>query len=183
LERVLLVPAHTPPHKTPGEDPGPKHRLCMCRLAVEGVAGLSVCAQEIERGGPSYTVDTLKALHASNEDAELTLIVGADIASALPSWREPGTLLELAHLAVAGRDGAERRRVLDAVATLGVDEAAGRRLTERVRFLQMPAIDVSSSAVRSRVEQGMPVEQLVGPSVAAYIAEHGLYRADGEVRP
>jgi nicotinate-nucleotide adenylyltransferase len=179
------VPTHTTPHKADVEDawdPGPEHRLRMCQLAVEGVAGVSVSAVEIERGGLSYTVDTLRSLHASHPQAQLTFIVGADTASTLGSWREPQQLLELAHLAVAARAGAgaARERVLDALAALRLaDGSRGERRTaaDGVRFLEMPAIEVSSSMVRQRVADGEAVEQLVGPAVAGYIAEHGLYRA------
>jgi len=163
-----------------GRDPGPEHRLRMCRLAARDEAGLSVCAVEIERGGLSYTVDTLRSLHASHPQAELTFIVGADTASTLGSWREPEQLLELAHLAVAARAGAARERVLDALAGLHVADGAGgerRTAADGVRFLEMPAIEVSSSMVRRRVADGEAVDDLVGPAVAGYIAEHGLYRA------
>jgi nicotinate-nucleotide adenylyltransferase len=176
LARVLLMPAHIPPHKPAGEggwDPGPEHRLRMCQLAVAGEDCLSACALEIERGGPSYTVDTLTAIHASHPDAPLTFLVGADTASTLASWREPARLLALADLAVAARArSASRQRVLDTVAAL----ASGDRLP-RVRFLAMPAIDISSSQARRRAALGEPIEELVGPAVAAYIAEHRLYRS------
>jgi len=181
LERVALVPAHTSPHKAgpdaapgwPGgrdgaregvRDPGPEHRLRMCRLAVEREPGLSVCAIEIERGGLSYTVDTLQAIHADHPNVELTLIVGADVAATLGSWREPARLLELAQLAVAGRPGAP----------LGPALYGGE---QRVRFVDMPAVAVSSSLARERAAAGEPIEALVGPAVAEYIAEHDLYRA------
>ena len=170
------MPANRAPHKhgreagCAGRDPGPEQRLRMCRLAFDGAAGLSVCALEIERGGVSYTVDTLRSLHASHPDAELTLIVGADVACTLDSWREPAQVLELADLAVAERPGAARKPVLDVLAGLGGD----------VRFLQMPAVDVSSSMARQRVADGEPIDDLVGARVAAYIAEHGLYRARTE---
>jgi nicotinate-nucleotide adenylyltransferase len=179
LERVALVPAHASPHKAERDggrgarDPGPKHRLRMCRLAVEGEQGLSVCAIEVERGGLSYTVDTLEAIHANHPDAELTLIVGADTARTLTSWRSPAKLLELAQLAVAARVGSERRLVLDALA--GIGSADG------VRFLEMGPIEVSSSLARERAARGGSIEGLVGPVVAEYIAEHQLYRAGIEV--
>jgi nicotinate-nucleotide adenylyltransferase len=191
LERVLLVPADTAPHKSNAEggaDPGPEHRLRMCQLAIEGVEGLAVCAIELERGGLSYTVDTLRSIHAEHPDAELTLIVGADIATTLSSWREPGQLLELAQLAVAARAGAARQRVLDTlVAVKGHADVAKapqgmRSVAEsQVRFLDMPTISVSSSLVRERVGRKEPVEKLVGPAVARYIDAHGLYRAGSEV--
>jgi nicotinate-nucleotide adenylyltransferase len=178
LDLVLLVPAHTSPYKAAGQgaraglggwDPGPERRLAMCRLAVAGAHGLDVSAVEVERGGLSYTVDTLRAIHAAHPDAELTFIVGADTAGTLGSWREPAELLALAHLAVAARTGTARERVLDAVGEIGGDRAD-------VRFLEMPAVDASSSLARERIARGEPVDELVGPAVAAYIAEHGLYR-------
>ncbi len=176
LQRVLLVPAHTPAHKTAEEDPGPEHRLRMCELLLDGAAELAVCAIEIRRGGPSYTVDTLDAIHASHPDAELTFIVGADTASTLADWHEPAKLLELADLAIAARTGSDREGVLDAVARArGARD--GRLATESVRFLDMETIATSSSEVRRRVELGEPIEDLVGPSVAAYIAAYGLYRS------
>ncbi len=173
LARVLLMPAHSAPHKGDEEDPGPARRLEMCRLAVcaegeaglEEQAGLEACALEIERGGPSYTVDTLRAIHASDPEAELTFIVGADMACTLPAWREPRALIELAGLAVAEREDIVREDVLRALAPLGA----------RVRFLGMPRIEVSSSQVRERVATGESIEGLVEPAVAEYIAEHGLY--------
>jgi nicotinate-nucleotide adenylyltransferase len=182
LERVLLMPAHIPPHKSAERDPGAQHRLNMCRLAVDGEPGVSVCSLEIDRPGPSYTVDTLSAIHASHPDAELTFIVGADIARTLPAWREPAKVLELARVAVGARTGASDQEVLETVASL-------RRTPEssivprsnpgggEVRFLRMPIVEVSSSIVRERVARGENVEQLVGPAVARYISEHGLYGA------
>jgi nicotinate-nucleotide adenylyltransferase len=151
----------------------------MCRLAVEGEAGLAACALEIERPGPSYTVDTLNAIHAIQPEAELTFIVGADIARTLPAWREPAKVLELARLAVAARSGSSREQVLSTVASLGDSSGAGAGGGDgagaEVRFLQTPVIELSSSMVRERVARGEPLEPLVGAPVARYIAEHGLY--------
>jgi len=178
LERVLLMPAHIPPHKSTVEDPGPVHRLRMCRLLVANTAGVQACGLEIDRGGPSYTVDTLRAIHDSHPDAQLTFIVGADTASTLPAWREPGELLTLADLAVAEREGPGGRVVLETLVPLlaplqPVDSGA----RARIRPLHMPAVGISSSMARERVARGEPVDDLVGVAVAAYIAEHGLYRA------
>jgi nicotinate-nucleotide adenylyltransferase len=180
LERVLLMPANMPPHKGDGEDPGAVHRLRMCELAVEGVAGISACALELDRGGPSYTVDTLRAIHASHPDAELTFIVGADTASTLASWREPAELLGLARLAVAARAGSDHWQVIQAVAGISVN-APGEPVPTRVEFLEMDVIEVSSSMVRARAAHEQPIDDLVGPGVAAYIAEQRLYRAPAKV--
>jgi nicotinate-nucleotide adenylyltransferase len=183
VECVVLMPAHGAPHKPSAEDPGPEHRLQMCRLAVDGAEGLASCSLEIERAGPSYTVDTLRAIHASHPDVRLTFIVGADAARTLPSWHEPGELLELAAFAVADREGAGRDDVLRAV-------AAARSVTPRgaeaapetgISFLEMGTVPVSSSLVRERVANGESVEGLVGRAVAGYIAEHGLYRGEPAV--
>jgi nicotinate-nucleotide adenylyltransferase len=159
-----------PPHKPVERDPGSAARLAMCRLLVAGADGVSVCAYELERDGPSYTVDTLGAIHASDPDAELTFIVGADTAATLPSWREPRRLLELARLAVAARSGTDRRGVLQALAPLAPAQG-------RVRFLDTPVIEISSSLARERAAAEEPLEALVGESVAGYIVEHGLYGA------
>ncbi|MFI4984952.1 MAG: nicotinate (nicotinamide) nucleotide adenylyltransferase [Solirubrobacterales bacterium] len=191
LERVLLMPACVSPHKSDAADPGPEHRLEMCRLLIGDAPGLSVCALEIDRGGASYTVDTLEALHASHPDAELTFIVGADTASTLPAWHEPARLLELAGLAVAARAGSTRRDVLDRVASLGRTSggvaSAATLLTgdpvrggtpsghRGVRFLEMPVMEVSSSMARECTARGLPIDEIVGPAVARYIGEHGLY--------
>jgi nicotinate-nucleotide adenylyltransferase len=195
LDGVLLMPAHVSPHKTEAEDPGPEHRLAMCRLLIEDAPGLSACALEIDRDGPSYTVDTLEALHASHPDAELTFIVGADTASTLPAWREPAKLLGLAGLAVAARAGSTRQELLDRIASLisaSTDpvastaelNAAGRRRDEwaghapSITFLDMPAMDVSSSMARERAARGLAIDELVGSAVARYVREHDLYSLD-----
>jgi len=173
---MLLMPVHTPPHKPAGDgdwgarDPGPRHRLRMCELTADAHRGLRACALEIERGGASYTVDTLRGIHASHPHARLTFVVGADTACTLASWREPAELLALADLAVAAREGSDPGLVLDTLAALDPGGPSAR-----VRFLQMPPIDVSSSLARQRAARGEPLEQLVGPAVAAYIAEHRLY--------
>jgi nicotinate-nucleotide adenylyltransferase len=146
---------------------------------VAGVDAVAVCALEIERGGPSYTVDTLRAIHESHPEAGLTFIVGADMARTLPGWHEPEALLELASLAVAERQDAGREDVLRALAPLRKDldgDVPDGRAAD-VAFLKMPLVEISSSMVRERVAEGRPVGNLLEPAVAAYIAEHGLYGA------
>ena len=176
LERVLMIPACVSPLKAPAQDPGPWHRLRMCHLTVEGIDGLAACGLEIERGGLSYTVDTLAAIHARHPHARLTFIMGADTARTLPAWHDPARLLELADLAVAAREGSWRQGVLDAVGPL---LAAGRSADNgdrpAVRLLDMPAVEVSSTMVRERLARRESIEGLVTPAVANYIAGHALY--------
>jgi nicotinate-nucleotide adenylyltransferase len=167
LGRVLLMPVRTPPHKVAPTDPGADHRLRMCALLVGGEPGLEACDLELRREGPSYTVETLRSLRDHEPEARLTFVAGADAARTLPVWREPEELLSLAELAVAARGGAEREEVLDALAPLGA----------RVRFLDMPLLEISSSEVRERAARGEPVQTLVGERVAGYIAEQRLYGA------
>jgi nicotinate-nucleotide adenylyltransferase len=170
LARVHLVPAHTPPHKRAEPDPGPERRVQMCRLLVAGERELDVCTTEVERGGTSYTVDTLRSAHAAHPDIEMTLITGADSARTIPDWREPMALFELADVAVAARAGTDRTAVTEALAPV----LGGARL----EFLHAPMLDISSSQARERAARGEPLEDLVGARVAGYISEHGLYRED-----
>jgi nicotinate-nucleotide adenylyltransferase len=170
LDRVVLVPAGVPPHKdVRGVDPGPAARLELCRLAVAGDAGLGVSEVELERAGPSFTVDTLRLLHERDPEQELTFIVGGDMAATLPSWREPEAVLSLARLAVAERSGV-RRDVL-------AERLSGLAGADRIAFFEMPRLDVSSSDLRARVATGRPIRHLVPDAVAAVIAQRGYYRA------
>ena len=168
LDEVLLMPVHRPPHKEAVGDPGPAARLLLCELAVAGEARLRASSLEVDRGGPSYTVDTLRVLHDRSPEDELTFIVGADMAQSLGTWREPAEVLRLACLAVAGRDG---------VAAADVEQAlAPFHDGSRLAFFEMPRIDVSSSMLRRWIAAGRSVRHLVPEAVAAAIDEHGWYR-------
>jgi nicotinate-nucleotide adenylyltransferase len=170
LDRVVLMPARIPPHKAVGEEPGAEHRLELCRLAAQGDEGrLEVSDLEMNRTGPSYTVDTLGELHSRAPDSELFLIVGGDIAAGLPKWREPERVLSLASLAVAKRRGTSQAKVQEALRSLHGGE--------RSRFFQMPTIGISSTMIRRRVRAGTPIKYLVPDPVASYIEQHQLYRS------
>jgi nicotinate-nucleotide adenylyltransferase len=167
LDRVVLMPANLPPHKVLAEDPGPERRLEMCRLACDGEDWLEVSRSELDRSGPSYTVDTLREIHAQAPGDELTFIVGGDMAATLPQWREPEAILGLATLAVAERDGVERELLRAGLARLEGGE--------RVTFVDIPRVDVSSSMVRERVRERRPIRHLVPDAVVRYIEDEGLY--------
>lgn len=173
LERVLLVPANEPPHKEVPDDPGPEVRAALCDAAVAGDERLAVSRVELERGGRSYTVDTLRALRDAHRGAELWFIVGGDMAMSLPTWREPGEILRLARLAVAERSGAVRRDIADRLRA----ELPGAE--ERIDFFAMPRVDVSSSEIRRRVGEGRGVRYLVPDAVGVQVRELGLYRGGG----
>lgn len=173
LERVLFVPVGQPPHKpdrvmTPGAD-----RLAMVQLAIAGDERFAVERMELDRAGPSFTVDTLEALHAAararGETADLTLILSADAFADLPTWRDPRHILELARVAVAPRDGYP-------VATTDSAVQHFRDLAERVILLDGPHVRLSASDLRRRSALGRSLRYLVPDAVAAYIDDHALYR-------
>jgi nicotinate-nucleotide adenylyltransferase len=168
LDRVVLMPVSEPPHKETDDDPGAEARVELCRLAVAGDERFAVSTQEVDRGGASYTVDTLRELHASAPEHELTFIVGGDMAYSLPSWREPAAVLQLARLAVAEREELRRHDIaarLERLAPPG-----------RIRFFDMPRMDLSSSAIRRRAAAGRPIRYLVPDAVATAIESRSLYR-------
>jgi nicotinate-nucleotide adenylyltransferase len=172
LDRVVLMPTGEPPHKQITADPGAEARFELCRCAVAGDERFDVSRLELDRAGRSYTVDTLRALHATSPQDDLTFIVGGDMARSLPTWREPEAVLELATLAVAERAGSEREEIRGELRALGGRDWVG----ERVRFFDMPRVDVSSSLVRERVATGRPIRYLVPAAVADAIDAHGWYR-------
>jgi len=169
LDRVELVPVHTPPHKEAEGDPGVACRVELCELAVTGEERLGVSRADADVAGPSFTVDTLRRLHADRPGDELMFIVGGDMAQTLPAWREPEAILELAELGVAGREGVDRTAIAGRLDGL-------RGAAQRIHFFGMPRLDISSSMIRRRVAAGRPIRHLVPDSVAAAIERADLYR-------
>ena len=167
LDRVLLVPTRVPPHKAMEVEPGVAHRVAMCETVATADPRLGVSLVDVRRDGPSFTVDTLRALHADAPGDELTFIVGGDMAHSLPTWHEPEAVLSLATLGVAEREGIRRTDIMERLAGL-----AG---ADRIRFFDMPRLDISSSSIRRRVASGRPIRYLVPDPVADYIASEGLY--------
>jgi nicotinate-nucleotide adenylyltransferase len=169
LDRVVLIPTAVPPHKPMDDEPGPLHRLEMCRLAAgANRSWLAVSSIEIDRDGPSFTVDTLREIHATHPGDDLTFIVGGDMAWSLPSWNQPEAILELAAVAVAERAGARREEVRARLAGMGG--------AERISYIDVPRLDISSSALRRRVREGRPIDYLVPDAVADYIEQRRLYQ-------
>jgi nicotinate-nucleotide adenylyltransferase len=168
LERVLFIPAGRPPHKREALISPAAHRVAMIELAIAGNDRFAVDRQELERPGPSYTVDTLEALHARG-DVDLSLIVSAEAFRQLPTWREPRRIIELARLIVSPRDG-----YADADPTLV--RAQLPELADRVTLLDWPRLRLSASELREQSAGGRSLRYLVPDAVAAYIGDHGLYR-------
>jgi nicotinate-nucleotide adenylyltransferase len=177
LDRVLFVPAATPPHKQGQSLAAPQQRLEMVALAIGGHDSFAVSALEIERGGVSYTVDTLAALAAADPAAELHLILGPDAVRHLAGWKDPARIASLARLLAVERDGiddvaaAVRDGRLSAV--VGADVAEGL-VASRVR---MPAIDIRASDLREAVAAGRSIRYRTPRAVERFIETHGLYRS------
>ncbi len=167
LERVLLVPTASPPHKPGRPVSAVAHRLAMAELAVEDNPSFAVSRLELERGGASYTVDTLAALAAEGV-GQPWFILSAEALAGFPAWREPDRILELCRLAVVPRAGYEP---LDRAWVAA--RFPGRE--DRVGFLPGPLLPISGSVVRRRAAVGRSVRYLVPDAVARYIADHRLY--------
>jgi len=175
LSRVILVPAGAPPHKLVGPLASAADRLAMARLAVEGLDGLEVSDIETRREGPSYTVDTVRALaRGLGGGVGLFLLLGTDALRDLPTWRDVEGIFRVAGPAVVERPGSGE-----------IDwEALGRSLPEglvrraRANFVRLErGLDVSSTEVRRRLAAGESVSGLLARAVERYIREHGLYGA------
>ena len=171
LERVILVPAATPPHKPDRPVTDAAHRLAMVELAIAGNPAFAVSRLEIERGGASYTVDTLRALRDGGA-TDPWFILSAEALALFPTWRDPSGILELCRLAVVPRAGSE---TLDRA--WAADRFPGRE--DRIRFLAGPLLPISGSVVRRRAAAGRSVRYLVPDAVARYIADHHLYAPSG----
>ena len=169
LGQVLFVPAGAPWRKA-GQELSPREdRLAMVRLAVGANPYFAVSTLETEREGPSYTAETLAALRDQlAADSEIFCILGQDSLADLPNWWQPQRIISLARLAVAARTAWEPAQA-DALER----EVPG--ISQRLVWLDMPRIDISSTAVRERVRRGLSIRQWVTPAVEEYIREHGLY--------
>lgn len=171
LDRLLLMPAAQPWRKAERDVTSARHRLAMLQLAVADNPDFDVSTIEIDRGGPTYTAETLAALRSElGESAELIFIVGEDALLDMPHWRDPAGILRLARLGVAARPG-------NPPIDLPALERTLPRLGERILIISMPQIDISSTDIRRRVREDGTIRYLVPQPVQEYIAAHRLYRA------
>jgi nicotinate-nucleotide adenylyltransferase len=158
LESLRFVPAHTQPFKAGRHGATPEQRGAMVALAIEGEPRFALERVELDRGGPSYTVDTLRALKAREPGLEFALLVGADAVAEIGSWREAEALPRLARIVALTRGGAH---------------APASPLVWRT--LRVPAIEISATEVRNRVRAGASVRWRVPDAVERYIAAERLY--------
>lgn len=169
LDSVLFLPSAVTPHKRHRHVAAAEHRVEMLRLALAGRPRLEISRLELERGGVSYTVDTLAALRERHPDWDLWLLLGMDSLRELHFWHRVDDLLALCTVATLERPGIDRP--LEDVP--GFPPEVSRKLLQTVA--RGRPVAVSSSEIRARIAQGRPIGYLVPPSVEAYIQEHRLY--------
>ncbi|MEA1872328.1 MAG: nicotinate-nucleotide adenylyltransferase [Chloroflexota bacterium] len=168
FNEVLFVPAGRPWLKLDRNITPADQRVEMVRRAIADNPHFKLCTLEVERPGPSYTVDTLTTLRKQlGSEANLFFILGRDTLAELPSWKEPKRVVQLCRLVVAPRLGSKDLKRLET-------EIPG--LLDKVIQLDMPVIGISASGIRQRIAQGLPIRYLVPAEVEEYILQHRLYK-------
>ena len=161
LDEVRLIPTASPPHKAADKDVTAHQRLHMVELAVEGVEGLIASSIEVDKGGVSYSYDTISALKEIEPEAEFFFIIGADMVDLLPTWHKIDELVQLVTFIGVNRPG-----------SLG-------ETPYPVKFITIPEIDLSSTILRERLAEGGTIKFLTPPNVESFIRQEGLYGSSG----
>ncbi|MGH3347730.1 MAG: nicotinate-nucleotide adenylyltransferase [Nocardioides sp.] len=172
LDEVVFVPTGDPWQKSDRTVSPAEHRYLMAVIATAANPRFRVSRVDIDRDGPTYTIDTLRDLREQHPDAELYFITGADALADIFTWRDASQLFELAQFVGCTRPGYE----MDAATLEGIP-------TDRVTLVEIPALAISSSDCRDRATAGEPVWYLVPDGVVQYIAKHRLYRAPDNAAP
>ena len=180
LSRVIFLPNRHPPHKEPGEVSHPEHRYLMTFLATVTNAHFTLSRIEIDRPGPSYTIDTIRELRRLWPADDLYYITGADALQQIlkGEWRETEQLLGLCQFIAASRPGYH----LDSSQWSSANNLLGERL-RNVHTMEIPAMAISSTDIRARVRDGRPIKYLLPEAVEEYIAKHRLYKIASAVSP
>lgn len=169
LDEVWFVPAGHPPHKTDRELAPAKARAEMLEFALAGIPEFQISDIELKKESTSFTVETLESLASEDPDRELFLIIGADSLHDFPTWKEPARIAELAKIIAVNR-GRQ-----DPPALEEIEQKLGSDVADRIRVVEMPGIDVSSTDIRHRIRSGHSIRFLVPKAVEAYINELSLY--------
>ncbi|MFC6286662.1 nicotinate-nucleotide adenylyltransferase [Nocardioides sp. GCM10027113] len=166
LDEVVFVPTGAPWQKAHREVSPPEHRYLMTVIATASNPRFSVSRVDVDRGGPTYTIDTLRDLHERLPDSDLYFITGADALAEIFTWRDAEELFELANFVGCTRPGYE------------MDPATLEKIpADKVTMVEIPALAISSTDCRERTRRGEPVWYLVPDGVVQYIAKHHLYEA------
>lgn len=169
LDRVLFIPAGNPNFKQGQRLASAADRAHMVELAIEGEALFELDLREVERPGITYTADTLEELAQCYEGTQLFFIMGTDSAITLPDWKRAADVARLCTIVVAKRPGQSTQQMRDALAASSIDFD--------IVYLDVPQVDVSSTQLREQIAQGQDVSDMIPPSVAAFLAETGLYQS------
>lgn len=169
LDEVWFVPAASPPHKDDSKITPANHRAEMVELATAGCPDLNVSRIELNREGPSYTVDTLQEIAEAEPERELFLIIGADSLTDLVTWREPEKIASLATIVAVNRG----REVLPDQPALV--ERLGEFIAGRIQNVAIPPVDISSTEIRARVSAGQSIRFMTPRAVEVLIRQSGLY--------
>jgi nicotinate-nucleotide adenylyltransferase len=168
LDEVWFAPAGQPPHKRNRKVSEAKHRVTMTRLAIADNPCFKLCLTDIERPGPHYSTDLMRLLRQQHPRNQWYFIIGGDSLADLPNWHQPQQFVQLARLAVAHRPGFQP--------DLAALEQTIPGLRERVAWVNSPLVYVSSSDLRARARQGLPLRYVVPREVEAYVQQNHLYR-------
>ncbi len=175
IDRVTFMPTSLPPHK-PAAAASPADRLEMLRLATSGEGLFDICDMELNRPGPSYTLQTVRDLRTQRgKDMGVSLIIGADMLRELPRWHQVSKLLESADLIIATRpplDSQMQRTFVEIAGELGSE--CTQQLSDAV--VKVPLIEISSTEIRRRASSGLSIRYMVAEPVAGYIRDQGLYQ-------
>lgn len=170
LEKVIFIPSGKPPHKLGKRVSPGKLRYEMVNLAIEDNCFFEISGIEVERAGPSYTVDTLRALKKAQPDSDFYFITGTDVLREIFYWREAEEILSLTHFIAASRPGYEAQDFWLKV------QRENPELQGRIHLLEVPALAISSTDVRMRVSRGQSIRYLLPEKVRIFIEEKELYK-------
>jgi nicotinate-nucleotide adenylyltransferase len=166
LHQVVFVPTGLPWMKEHTDVSPAEHRYLMTVIATGSNPNFTVSRLEVERDGPTYTIDTLRTMKDEEPDAELFFVTGADAILEIIHWKQTDEIFELAHFIAATRPGYD----------LAVFEAEAPTRHESVSVMNIPALAISSTDIRRRVHEGRPIRYLVPEGVKSYVEKTGLYR-------
>ena len=168
LSQVIWVPSGQPPHKKEYDVSSPEHRYAMTLLAIVTNPHFEISRIELDRPGPSYAIDTVRALRQEwGEDIEPFFITGADAILEILTWREPRQLVGLCEFIAATRPGFDLAKV---------EQMLDPELRAHVHPVAVPGVEISSTELRERVRRGLPIKYLTPTAIEMYVSKHRLYQ-------
>ena len=170
IDKILFIPSGQPPHKSGNQVTSAEQRYLMTLLATETNPRFFTSRIEIDREGYTYTIDTIRELKTIYPESEIYFITGADAFSQILTWKNPELLLSSCHFVVATRPGYSRTKSAPQI------EAIMKEHADTLHYLEVPALAISSSEIRKRVQEGRPIKYLLPETVENYIAKHNLYQ-------